>query len=60
MAEQRHMYGAALLRKGTDQVTQQEKHEAEERAKLDATRETRMAERAAAQAREVSYSGRSE
>ncbi|PVG02568.1 TPR-like protein [Serendipita vermifera] len=52
MAEQRHMYGTALLRKGTDQVAQQEKYEGEQRAKLEATRETRMAERAAAQAKE--------
>ncbi|CAG8684068.1 10020_t:CDS:2, partial [Acaulospora colombiana] len=52
MAEQRHMYGTALLRKGADQVAQQEKYEGEQKAKLEATRETRMAERAAAQARE--------
>jgi len=54
MALQRHMYGTVLLRKGADQVAQQEKYEAEHKSKLDAARDVRMAERAAAAAKEVS------
>lgn len=56
MAQQRHQYGTALLRKGSDQVTQQEKYEAEHEAQLHAAREIRMAEKAAAEAREASRS----
>jgi RNA polymerase-associated protein CTR9 len=53
MALQRHMYGTVLLRKGADQVAQQEKYETEHKAKLDAARDVRMADRAAAAAKEV-------
>jgi RNA polymerase-associated protein CTR9 len=53
MASQRHMYGTVLLRKGADQVAQQEKYETEHKAKLDAARDVRMADRAAQAAKEV-------
>lgn len=53
MARQRHRYGVGLLRKGADQVAQQEKHESEQKAKIDAARGVRMAEKAAAEAKEV-------
>lgn len=53
MAEQRHRYGTALLRKGQEQLSQQEKYEGEHKAKIDAAREFRMAEKAAAEAKEV-------
>ncbi|KIM30492.1 hypothetical protein M408DRAFT_15487 [Serendipita vermifera MAFF 305830] len=52
MASQRHMYGTVLLRKGADQVAQQEKYEMEYKAKLDAARDVRTAERAAIAAKE--------
>jgi RNA polymerase-associated protein CTR9 len=53
MAQQRHRYGTALLRKGADQVLQQEKHEGDHKAKIEAAREVRTAEKAAAEAKEV-------
>lgn len=54
MASQRHMYGTVLLRKGADQVAQQEKYETDYKARLDAARDVRTAERAAVAAKEVS------
>ena len=51
LAKQR--YGLSLLRKGADQEAQQEKHESEHKARLDAARATRDAERAEREAVEA-------
>jgi RNA polymerase-associated protein CTR9 len=53
LAKQRQLYGQSLLRKGADQEAQQEKHESEHRARRDAARAIRDAERAEREAREA-------
>ncbi|KAG8810481.1 hypothetical protein FRC17_002920 [Serendipita sp. 399] len=53
MAAQRHRYLTTLQRKGAEQVSQQEAHEKEHDAQLQAAREHRMAEKSAAEAREL-------
>ena len=53
LAKQRQLYGQSLLRKGADQEVQQEKHESEHKARLDAARATRDAERAEREALEA-------
>jgi RNA polymerase-associated protein CTR9 len=53
MAQQRRQYGVILLRKGADHLSQQEQYESEHKAKIDAAREVRMAEKAAVEAKEV-------
>ena len=53
LAKQRQLYGQSLLRKGVDQEMQQEKHESEHKARLDAARAIRDAERAEREALEV-------
>lgn len=52
MASQRHRYLGSLLRKGTEQISQQQEYEKEHHAKLEAARAFRMAEKAAAEAKE--------
>ncbi len=53
LAKQRQLYGQSLLRKGADQEIQQEKHESEHKARLDAARAIRDAERAEREALEA-------
>jgi RNA polymerase-associated protein CTR9 len=53
LAKHRQLYGQSLLRKGADQEAQQEKHESEHKARLDAARAIRDAERAEREALEV-------